>query len=147
MSVGSVVRVRLQDFEGLWQINRKIEDRMLPGVGLLAGEAWFLRQGDGLHYVERGQLRFANQPPLETRQSYVWRAEGSRIAVSFADGRPFHRFEPDWRCAAAHWCDPDQYDVGYDFSGWPDWSATWVVRGPRKDYTMRTRHTRAGPPP
>jgi hypothetical protein len=61
--------------------------------------------------------------------------------VLFADGRPFHAFDPGAaRPEAAHDCPPDLYRVRYDFSDWPDWQAAWEVRGPRKDYRMVSRY-------
>ena len=61
--------------------------------------------------------------------------------VDYADGRPFHEFDPA-RPRAAHWCDPDDYRVRYDFTRWPLWRAEWEVRGPRKDYLMMTDYRR-----
>ena len=132
----------LADFAGLWQINRKIDDKTGLGAGTLIGEARFLRDGAGYRYAETGTLCFARQPPMEARQSYLWREDGQGIAVLFPDGRPFHSFVPDDQPIAAHWCDPDQYDVAYAFSAWPDWQSTWRVKGPRKDYEMITFYRR-----
>ena len=43
---------------------------------------------------------------------------------------------------AEHWCDPDMYRVGYDFSAWPEFAATWEVAGPKKAYRMVSRYRR-----
>lgn len=135
--------MRLADFAGRWRIARRIDDRMAGRVGRLAGMAVFSPQGDGLRYVETGLLRFPGQPALEARQSYCWREDGQGVAVAFSDGRPFHRFALTGAASqAAHWCDPDRYEVRYDFAAWPDWSARWKVAGPRKDYVSVTRYRR-----
>ena len=80
---------------------------------------------------------------METEQRYQWCAEGDTIAVFFKDGRLFHRFQMDTRADARHFCDPDHYDVAYNFTGWPVWTMLWRVKGPRKDYTMRSTFSRA----
>lgn len=134
----------LRDFEGCWRIDRQIDDRLAGQAGALRGEAVFSAQGDGLRYDETGTLRLAGQPALEARQSYFWRQAACGIAVSFADGRPFHTIDlPGAHAAASHHCPPDTYLVRYDFSAWPEWSSIWTVTGPRKTYVMRTRYSRA----
>lgn len=136
--------LQLADFEGRWCIDRRIEDRSLNRTGQLHGAAVFTADGDGLRYDESGSLRFPGQPPLEARQTYLWRAEGQGVAVNFADGRAFHRIDLSaWQTAASHDCAPDLYLVRYDFSAWPHWSSDWCVTGPRKDYMMATQYRRA----
>lgn len=131
----------LAEFTGRWRITRQIDDQRAARTGTLTGEALFTPDGDGLVYEETGTLDFPGQPPLQARQTYLWRGAGQAVAVCFADGRPFHQFGFD-APKATHWCDPDQYDVTYDFVHWPDWSARWVVLGPRKAYVMTTRYSR-----
>jgi hypothetical protein len=64
--------------------------------------------------------------------------------VLFEDGRFFHRFDAeDPLPGASHACAPDAYRVRYDFRAWPRWEAAWRVSGPRKDYAMVTRYSRA----
>ncbi len=134
----------LADFSGQWALSRQVE---------LAGGAWarfegraaFVPAGPGrLAYREEGLLSPPGAvAPLRAERSYLWCAEGDEIAVFFDDGRPFHRF-----CAArpeaSHWCDPDQYDVRYDFTLWPEWHSAWQVRGPRKEYRLTSQFRRAG---
>lgn len=68
---------------------------------------------------------------------YLWKAD---LSVWFDDGRYFHTV-PAQGGATDHWCDPDQYDVRYDFAEWPDFRVTWRVEGPRKSYTMVSDYT------
>jgi hypothetical protein len=77
---------------------------------------------------------------MEAERVYLWRASGAGIEVLFDDGRPFHRIDDS--AEAAHWCDPDQYDVTYEFGRWPKWSSRWRVLGPRKDYVMVSNYSR-----
>lgn len=131
-------------FEGDWRLTKRIADAR-TGTGVFEGRATFTRQGDALTYLELGVLT----PPgtdvgLEAERRYSWREENGWIAISFEDGRAFHAFpqgvvDPE----ATHLCDPDRYEVEYDFAGWPDWQVVWTVTGPRKDYRMTARYARA----
>lgn len=134
----------LSDFAGRWTLRREIEDRQLDRTGHATGEAVLHETQAGLVYDERVRLAFPDQPPLEGTRRYLWRADGDGVAVVFEDGRAFHRFSLNTAQAeAAHWCDPDQYDVSYSFADWPVWRSVWRVRGPRKDYRMCTQYTPA----
>lgn len=132
---------QLSDFRGVWMLSRRIVQSNGP-EGRFTGQAVFTPEGAGLRYHEAGQLELAGAAPLQAERAYLWQAEGAQIVVRFADGRAFHRFDPE-APAAAHWCDPDDYRVRYDFALWPDWSAEWRVTGPRKDYVMISRYSRA----
>ena len=133
----------LWTLEGRWHLTRRIrhgdgrEDR-------LDGEAHFTRTGPRLVQDERGILIVGNQR-LEAEQRYLWQAAGDRIDVYFSDNRPFHSIPlHDPAPRTVHLCPPDRYEVAYDFTGWPNWSATWTVEGPRKDYEMRSDYRRKG---
>ncbi len=138
-------QVDLSEFRGSWNIYRSIEDRLLDRIGHLKGTADFIPDGPAFVYSEQGELTFAGQPALSTRRDYLWRADGAAVLVLFADGKPFHRFLLSGSTAeASYWCDPDQYRVLYEFSDWPNWTTTWSVKGPRKDYLSVTRFERSG---
>lgn len=134
----------LGDFTGRWRITRLIRDGLARQDGRFEGAASLTPDGDGLGYAEYGLLTLGTAPPMTAERRYRWSpAPGGGIAVAFADGRPFHSFAPDAGAAeASHWCDPDDYRVSYDFTRWPEWSAVWEVRGPRKDYRMESRYQR-----
>ena len=155
MSGDPAVR-QLSDFEGVWQITRKI----IHADGTVArfnGTGTFVRVQSGLVYDERGALHFEMQrtdvsgtaelgPKITGTRRYFWDTpdDGSgadHVPVRFADRRAFH-LVPLGGGDAAHWCDPDQYNVSYDFTQWPVWAAVWHVRGPRKDYVMTSQYCR-----
>lgn len=137
------MRLKIADFEGRWQVRRVISDHLAGQSGAFTGTATLSPRGDGLwDWLESGVIALGGSRPMSAARRYLWRAEGDRIAVLFEDGRPFHDFAPDGAPEAAHWCAPDDYRVRYDFSDWPDWQAEWVVKGPRKDYRMLSRHRR-----
>lgn len=136
--------VELTDFTGLWRLERRITDRLdtpKPSNGRFTGVARFTRDGDGLRLTEEGRLELGAAQFKATRV-YLWHADGDAIAVRFEDGRPFHRFTPQGAPDSAHWCDPDDYRVTYDFARWPVWTSEWRVTGPRKDYVMRSEYRR-----
>ncbi|MEO0774855.1 MAG: DUF6314 family protein [Pseudomonadota bacterium] len=132
----------LQDFIGDWVVTRTIDDRLGP-PGRFEGTANFNPDEGGLHYTETGQLTLGDGPSFSATRTYLWRSAAPLIEVLFPDHRPFHRFDPNAGGAGErHYCDPDIYDVIYEFSDWPHWTTTWTVTGPRKDYTMRTEFNR-----
>lgn len=139
------MRLELADFEGLWRIRRRILDHRTGQEGHFDGQAVLHPAMNGPWiWTETGTLRMADMPPMQAERRYLWAASGGRISVSFADGRPFHDFSTE-SPEALHWCDPDDYRARYDFAAWPMWHVEWRVRGPRKDYTMRSDHMRAEP--
>ena len=136
--------IGLKDFEGRWRIARRITDA-LGKDATFAGTAVFSPAGADLILHEAGRLELSGQGGFQAERRYLWRAQGALIEVLFDDGRPFHRFDPAGAVAeAGHWCDPDTYDVRYDFGRWPRWSAEWRVTGPRKDYVMQSVYTPDG---
>ncbi|AJE46355.1 DUF6314 family protein [Celeribacter indicus] len=136
----------LTDFGGIWRLEREIEDHLGGGRARMYGTCAFRPDGTGLDVEERGLLHMPDAArPFEAARRYLWREEGRRIDVFFADGGYFHSFAPEEaQPEAGHDCAPDRYDVRYDFSLWPDWHARWRVRGPRKDYLSVTRFSREG---
>ena len=131
-------------FYGRWALARVITHRDGPGgctEGDFEGRAEITPGG---LYTETGTLRMGAQAFAATRR-YRWAPVLGGFDISFDDGRAFHalRFDDP---SARHWCDPDTYEVAYDFAQMPLWSARWRVRGPRKDYVIITRYSplRAG---
>ena len=121
----------LQDFLGPWLLSKTI--RQADGqTAAFDGTASWTASAEGALYTERGTLNLAGAAPLTAERQYRWT---DALDVYFDDGRFFHRVPP-LGGRAAHWCDPDQYEVTYDFGTWPVFSAHWVVKGPRKDYSM-----------
>lgn len=134
---------QLSDLEGIWKIERRIDDFRAGHILRFRGQARFRPDDAGLHYSETGQLELPDGSRLRAERSYLWREQAGRIVVLFPDGRAFHDFTPD-RAEACHLCVADEYRVRYDFSGWPEWRAEWAVRGPAKDYAMVSHYRRPG---
>lgn len=129
---------RLADFEGCWHMTRRIVQAEGPEARL-DGVATWRAVPDGLICDEVGRLQIGAQPAVEARRSYLWRED---LSVWFEDGRFFHQV-PLRGGETGHWCAPDQYDGYYTFDSWPVWQVVWTVKGPRKDYVMRTDYRRA----
>lgn len=135
----------LAQFQGKWRLERHIHDHLAGVEGTLAGEAVFAPVAGGLAYAETGTLRYAGQAPLRAERRYHWAERAGRVVVFFEDCRPFHDFPLGAVTAEAHHlCAPDSYAVHYDFTGFPDWQATWRATGPRKRNVMISRYTPAG---
>jgi len=130
---------QLSDFEGKWSINRDIKDHISGRDSRFDGQAVFTQDQDQLIYHETGKLKLPDAPPMTSERRYFWRAVDGGVAVFFDDDRPFHQFLFT-TAASDHWCDPDQYNVEYNFAAWPVWTATWRVKGPRKDYAMHSSY-------
>lgn len=128
--------MELVDFLGPWWLSREI--LQADGTrGRFEGRAEWQAAGADALYVEEGELVLPHGS-FRAERRYRWDAD---LNVFFEDGRYFHTV-PVAGGATGHWCDPDRYDVTYDFSRWPDWSSRWQVRGPRKDYAMFSRYGR-----
>jgi hypothetical protein len=117
---------------------RHIFDLDSQWLGKLEGEASFTHRADGLAYYEQGMLQFGGLTAMQATRRYFWAfPHPDRIDVFFEDGGFFHHFDPTLgRAMASHYCDPDEYEVTYDFRRWPHWRAEWRVEGPQKDYRM-----------
>jgi len=137
--------LRLEDFAGLWTLERRIEDRRTGETGEMLGQAEFRSDGERLVYEETGSLRIGNRPVLRAGRRLRWQAApDGAIEVLFEDGRAFHRIAADRPVPSdTHVCQPDIYHVEYDLRDWPRWQAVWRVVGPAKDYRLVTFYRRA----
>ena len=136
--------ITLDDFEGAWVLERRIVHDNAPDA-VFRGSAWFLDDGVGLTYEEKGLLKVEGHRAASAQRRYLWReGQGGVIEVSFEDGRAFHVIDPA-NPDDSHWCDPDRYEVSYQFAHWPDWISTWKVTGPKKAYRMVSTYRRPVP--
>jgi len=134
----------LASLEGVWSLDRIV--RHSDGrEDVFSGTSTFLRSGPRLVQNEDGMLTPAgSRTPLKATRTYIWTQNDNQIDVMFDDMRPFHRFQTGVDAVnATHLCPPDRYEVAYDFAGFPRWSSTWTVEGPRKAYKMTNLFVRA----
>jgi hypothetical protein len=136
--------LNLNDFAGNWRFGRVVSDADGQVTAEVDGQIRFDAGEGGLVCVETGQMRIGSGPALKAERRTIWRDAGDgRIAVFFADGKPFHSFDSGAAWAEArHDCTPDIYRVVYDFSAFPSWTSIWRVSGPRKAYLMTSRMQR-----
>ena len=129
----------LWSLAGKWSLSREMIHSS-GEVDRFEGNATFTRTGPRLIQDETGTLTTPSGSFTATRR-YVWTERGGRLEVSFDDMRPFHTIPlGEVRPETVHLCDPDRYQVAYDFSDWPRWRTVWTVEGPRKDYVMKSRY-------
>lgn len=124
------------DFLGTWAIKRVIEDSYSADTAHFIGAAVIERKDEDWVYAEQGSLKIARAQPMQAERQYIWRPNETGFDIFFVDKRFFHRFDLSPHSKAKHWCDPDQYEVDYELSNWPNWQSTWHVAGPRKEYVM-----------
>lgn len=137
------------EFLGNWCIGRQIEDFLTQQTGTFLGEASIITRDEDWLYSETGTLSFNNQIPLKSERRYLWSPSAAGFDIHFDDSRFFHHFDlptdadGGGNFKARHWCDPDDYNVQYDLSRFPDWSSQWQVNGPRKSYKIISKYKRS----
>ena len=128
--------VTLGDLLGRWTLSREIRQAD-GGRARFEGVAqWTLRDDGAADYVETGAL-ILPEGRFTAERRYRWAPD---LRVFFDDGRFFHAVPPEGG-DAGHWCDPDQYDLTYDFAEWPRWQVECRVAGPRKSYVMTSLYS------
>ena len=128
---------------GPWRLARKIDDHLAGQVVTLAGTASFTPYDGGLLQRDAGQLCLPDGQRMEAAQSYIWRFEADEAWMDYADGRPFISLAAPFGVVdSAHLCGDDHYDVRFDFRQAGDWTSTWRVKGPRKNYVMQSAYSR-----
>ena len=133
------------EFAGHWHLSRRIDHSQEPSADF-NGRAVLSKAKGGLWYREDGQLQISGHGPISAQRQFLWIKNPGRVMVLFDDGRPFHQIDlASTLSKDRHHCDPDIYDVEYDFTDWPDWTCVWWVKGPRKDYVMTSLYSREAP--
>jgi len=134
---------------GNWSVNREIEDRFNATEdrtggqgGFFTGTAQFSGDIPNLAYREKGTLAIGGTS-LQAERQYIWQCHASSVTVLHKDGTPFHDFTLiDGSATAEHVCGNDLYRGAYWFRSPAEWQVTWVVCGPRKDFTSKTTYHR-----
>lgn len=144
----------MYDPHRVWKLERLLGrwvfEREILGHASMVGSAAFDTMDAGrLMYREWGELQLINGSRLRGEQSYLYEGTSAGFAVYFHDtGKLFHRVdltasEGDvWTGVAHHDCKDDVYDSEYVFRGTETFEVRHAVRGPKKDYTIRTMYRR-----
>jgi hypothetical protein len=124
---------------GQWTVQRDLLDRAEGTRGTFSGVVRFVPTDDGgLALREQGIMRWPSfTGPASRHYLLKTTARPDTLDVFFPDGRPFHRMSFTAEANLdSHWCDPDTYQVAYDFEGQDRFSYSWDVQGPRKDLLL-----------
>jgi len=130
---------------GRWSFAREISEH-----GSMNGTAVFQPVSEGrAEYFEFGELALRNGGRLHAEQRYVYKMTDDGFAVYFhATGEIFQRAifseheNGEWRASASHICNQDVYDSEYCFGESGTFAVRHAVRGPKKDYVIRTVYRR-----
>lgn len=139
----------LDQFEGHWQLSRRIEQEQAT----MQGTATFSRvENDILLYHEEGVLTLHNGQAIRCTRRYKFLAQGESLVILFNDGpddgKTFVELAfsggPTGVLTAVdkHYCDKDIYSVVYRLSLPDSYETDIRVSGPNKDYRAVTRYTR-----
>jgi hypothetical protein len=129
---------------GDWIMTRRIRLRRTATRGFLAGRVSIRADGHRSSLDEQGLLRLDGREAMAS-QRYSLSYRGAAVQVHFRNGSFFHEFELRAQgYTAIYHCGEDQYIGRYRVLDPDAWSLTWCVRGPRKDYDMRTLYRRVG---
>jgi hypothetical protein len=135
----------LDELIGEWSFEREV-----PGQARMSGTASFTRMDETtVVYREAGELQLEYGQRLQSRQSYLYEKTDDGFVVRFRDtGEIFHRVRlaADGSGAvsgsAEHLCKDDRYESQYWIDGDGSFEIRHRVRGPKKDYSIRTVYRR-----
>lgn len=131
--------------EGRWNLTRTISTGEHA-----AGTAVFVRRGSLLAYAETATLCLPDGIEVVATRNYRFEPLRDRLRIWFDEELPrlFHDLQLTGDLATGlsadghHRCAPDDYASTYRFHRNSGIQITHAVRGPRKDYTIKTRMTR-----
>ena len=135
-------------FDGLmgdWQFEREI-----TGNGAMVGVASFtLLAADRAAYRETGTLTLIDGKILKAERRYLYERAKGGFAIYFADTEEIFQHvellagvEGAWRGVAHHPCKDDLYESEYWFHRDGTFEIRHEVRGPKKNYRIRTMYQR-----
>jgi hypothetical protein len=130
---------------GRWSFEREI-----PGQGSMKGTAVFELVSEGrAEYFEFGELALKNGERLRAERRYVYEVMHGGFKVHFHEtGEIFERAvfveqkSGGWKASANHRCEKDFYESEYCFPIDGTFIVRHAVRGPKKDYLIRTIYRR-----
>lgn len=160
----------MRALQGRWKVSRRFQSRdslnpsgNFEGIASLHPRTLEDSKFDLENlYVEEGDFTTDTGLTFKANRRYVHRYQESTDTLSLwfvkvDDNKKvdylFHEIEilpPEgdsgWRGKAYHWCEPDKYHVEYEFRfqgvGLKEWRMEYTVKGPKKDYTIRSTYRR-----
>lgn len=125
------------DFQGTWDVRRRIVDHLSGAVHHFAGKAVI----GASEFSETGNVSYGTFS-LKAARRYLLRSQENDLAIAFADGRPFIRLDGRASQAVRHLCGDDDYRGRFFFRSTDTWVEEWRVAGPRKRYVSLARYRR-----
>lgn len=129
------------DLLGEWALRRRIADYRSRMSGTVDGQLTLnsdARTGE-IAWSESGALQWNGAIHAVTR-TYLLREDSDGWWLFFADGRPFHPWQPGgW---VEHPCRDDLYRGLVSITDSDRWGTVWDVSGPAKDLRILTRFSR-----
>jgi hypothetical protein len=136
------VRAVFHSLKGNWTFQRTVS-----GEARAEGTASFTRNWNTLNYYESGVLhRFEDKKSFHVYQTYSYRLRNDLISVYFSNKQLFHplHFDPPnpttfpFIARGTHHCEPDTYEMLYQFDNLNQFRVTCAVKGPHKNYEIYT---------
>ncbi len=143
------IRSLFENFEGTWTLTREI----VSGADILTakGAATFTRKNaSSLAYKEQGVSFSLGAQELPFFRHYAYYLQDNIIAVHYADGPQSGDLYQHYAATengvltpvAVHVCGDDRYDGSYAVFDDNHFHLTTRVKGPKKDYVMKTCFSR-----
>ena len=130
---------------GEWQLEREISSGET-----FAGKALFSANASGsMALTESGALILESGDEVSASRKWIWSLSNHELLIEFAESppRPYHLIplQPSnngWQGKAEHLCIEDNYDGEYFLSD-DLLLVSQKIKGPKKDYSITSRYTRA----
>lgn len=128
---------------GEWQLERRIADHRTGEMGQMVGSLSLTLDPSGLWWAERGTLRWAGRD-IPAQRLLAVRLLNGEWWMTFADGSPFHTWQPGR--LVHHPCQADRYAGLVDVHPSGDlMRILWDIEGPAKRQRIFTRYRRQTP--
>lgn len=144
---GGLQRADPRRLIGAWRFDRTLTDLATGRHGIATGTLSITEpDGLGLCWYEQGELSWAGTTVPVTRElRIVPTPSAGEWQVTFADGRPFHPWQPG--AVVEHLCGDDEYRGRIDLRGEDEFRVEWTVSGPNKQHRYLTDCHRTRPDP
>jgi len=130
------------DILGQWELTRNIKDKLNDKIFNLIGISIFTENNASYVCNETGIIKSDNFQS-KAHQTYSWLLKPKGWEISFLNGNFFHDLELVM-CdqQVYHKCNNDIYRGFFKLNLPTDFSVTWNVSGPRKDYQSQSYYIR-----
>lgn len=121
---------------GTWRFVRTLTDLASGQHGTATGTLTIVEHDAWLSWSEVGELSWAGSTVPVTRELRLVPATTGEWRMTFADGRPFHPWQPG--SVVEHLCRLDVYRGRIELLGEDEVRVEWTVNGPDKQHRYLT---------